>query len=389
VPAPARLLARDLREIARGLERSEVRFLVDYYYSQQENRKSAANQVRAATAAGETVRMIEWLSSLEQALEGQIRSSLDTWTLGQPESRWARSQIGIGPVIAAGLAAHINIERTLSVSRLWRFAGQDPTMEWAGTNAARELIQGAFEAEETPARAVAWLARATHRHATDLWEAQGVLVPTRDQAIDVIQEVAGCDRSEVRDLFAERQLHLDNAILHAVDQLGLDAWETYEALFPTDRAQVDKNKLRQYLARRPWNARLKVLCWKIGESFVKVSGNPDSFYSKIYLAAKLEYIRRNESGQYREEAASTLRRKNIGEDTTARGRLEKGFLPDAQIHGRAKRKAVKIFLSHYWNVAYELHHGTRAPNPWIIQFGGHQDLIPIPNWPMADARPPL
>jgi hypothetical protein len=379
-PLPSRLLRQDLREIARGLGRAEVRYLVDFYYQQQENRKSAANQERAATAAGESAQMVGWLASLETALEGQIKQALDTWTLGQPESVWARSQIGIGPVIAAGLAAHVDVERTTSVSRLWRFAGQDPTMEWQGTKAARELIQAAVDAEETPAQIVAWLARATHRHCTDLWAAQKAEVPSREQAQREIAQAAGVAEQEVEELFRERPLHLDNAILWSCEQLGLDSRDVYERLFPSDRVQIHRTALQQLLSRRPWNARLKVLCWKIGESFVKVSGREDAFYAQIYRQAKEEYQRRNESGSYAELAAQTLSKKNIGEDTLARGRLEKGYLPDAQIHGRAKRKAVKLFLSHYWQVAYEVHFRRPAPRPWIIEHGGHIDLIPVPGY---------
>jgi hypothetical protein len=105
-----------------------------------------------------------------------------------------------------------------------------------------------------------------------------------------------------------------------------------------------------------------------------------AFYAQIYRQAKEEYQRRNESGSYAELAAQTLSKKNIGEDTLARGRLEKGYLPDAQIHGRAKRKAVKLFLSHYWQVAYEVHFRRPAPRPWIIEHGGHIDLIPVPGY---------
>ena len=36
----------------------------------------------------------------------------------------------------------------------------------------------------------------------------------------------------------------------------------------------------------PWNSDLKVLLWKIGESFMKVSSNPKSFYGLKYVEQK-------------------------------------------------------------------------------------------------------
>ena len=38
--------------------------------------------------------------------------------------------------------------------------------------------------------------------------------------------------------------------------------------------------------RRPWNAELKVLCWKLGDSFVKVSNKEGALYGRIYRERK-------------------------------------------------------------------------------------------------------
>ena len=46
-----------------------------------------------------------------------------------PAARWAKSVAGVGPLIAAGLAAHIDISRCRTVSQLWRFAGYAPERE--------------------------------------------------------------------------------------------------------------------------------------------------------------------------------------------------------------------------------------------------------------------
>jgi len=54
---------------------------------------------------------------------------------------------------------------------------------------------------------------------------------------------------------------------------------------------------------------------------------------------------------------------------------------DGHLHAMAMRKARKIFLQHLWLVWREAE-GLPVSVPWIISIGGHQDLIPPPNWPL-------
>ena len=66
--------------------------------------------------------------------------------------------------------------------------------------------------------------------------------------------------------------------------------------------------------KRPWNASLKVLCWKIGESFVKVSSNPKDFYGKLVRPIDLE-IKRNDQHLFADQAEAKLKKFKIGKDT--------------------------------------------------------------------------
>ena len=56
--------------------------------------------------------------------------ALDAYSGGPLAGRWARSIVGIGPIIAAGLLAHIDIKQAPTVGHVWRFAGLDPTLKW-------------------------------------------------------------------------------------------------------------------------------------------------------------------------------------------------------------------------------------------------------------------
>lgn len=265
-------LTKDLKKAAATLTDAEARYMVDYYYQLQADRIRSNNQVRQMVEPkeGEPVEpseLLAWLATNTGLLERRIASALDAYTGSRVVGQWARSITGIGPILAAGLMAHIDIKRAPTCGKIWRFAGLDPTVTWG--------------------------------------------------------------KGE----------------------------------------------------RRPWNARLKTLCWKIGESFVKVSGNESDFYGKLYVARKAQEIERNEAGMFAEQAKASLSIKRYGADTIARKRYEEGKLPDARIHLRAKRYAVKIFLSHYHAVAYRDHFGVPAPKPYVLAHLGHVDEIQVPNYP--------
>jgi hypothetical protein len=265
-PEVVRRLKRDLVKAASSLSVDEARYLVDAYYAMQEYRKAAANQVRALAESKEPHSVLLWLFEQNDTVEKQIKRALDAWTDSLPAACWAKSICGIGPVISAGLAAHIDISRCQTVGCIWRFAGLDPTVEWK--------------------------------------------------------------KGE----------------------------------------------------KRPWNAGLQCLCWKVGESFVKVSGRDEDFYGKLYLQRKQQEINRNDAGMFAEQAARKLERFKIGKDTDAYKAYSVGKLPPAHIHSRAKRWAVKLFLSHFHYVAYTLANGAPPPKPYVISIQGHADMIMPPNF---------
>lgn len=263
-------LTRDLKNASKTLSHNEARYLVDAYYQMQADRIRADGQIRAQSESSEPHEVLSWLSTNTSSLEGQIKRVLDSYSDSVVPGLWAKSIVGIGPVIAAGLLAHIDITKAPTVGHIWRFAGLDPTVKW-------------------------------------------------------------------------------------------------------EKGQ-----------KRPWNATLKTLTWKIGESFVKVSGNEKDFYGHLYLERKAKYIMDNEAKKYAEDCQKILSAKKWRNDTKAKSFYEQGMLPPAHIHARAKRWAVKLFLSHYHHVAYEVNFKTQPPKPYILtQEGGHAHRIEVPNWPMA------
>ena len=259
---PIMKLTKDLKAAAAHMSSDEARFLVDYYYIAQEDRKRSTNQVRALDESKEPNAVISWLASQSKGLEEQIKKALDSYTESHVMGAWMRQIVGIGPVISAGLLAHIDIEKAPTVGHIWRYAGLDPTSKW-------------------------------------------------------------------------------------------------------EKGQ-----------KRPWNAGLKTLCWKAGQSFMKFSGRDDCYYGHIYRERKNFEIARNERGDNK-ELAKQLKDK-VGKNTEAYKHFSNGLLPPGQIDARARRYAVKLFLSHLHGAWYETHFGTKPPLPYPIAHMGHAHFIPSP-----------
>lgn len=256
-------LSRDLMNAAATMSDDEARFLVDAYYVMQENRKRADNQVRAM--ANEPHAVLMWLADQNSGLEGQIKRALDRYSESKLIGQWMKSIYGIGPVISAGLMAHIDIDKAPTAGHIWRFAGLDPTMEWKSGE------------------------------------------------------------------------------------------------------------------KRPWNGALKTLCWKIGQSFMKFSGQKDCVYGHVYRTRKEYEQTRNDSGGNSGRAADILTKKKFGKGTEAIKHLNAGHLPPAQIDAMARRYAVKLFLSHLQCVWYFIEKGELPPKPYAIAHLDHAHLVPPPN----------
>lgn len=243
-----------------NLKTNEIAEMVELYYDCQNLRIAHANRERTEPAS----ELVEWLQFWMAAGEKVIQAKLNHWVESDdspPEAKWAYNQVGIGPVIASGLSAHIDVTKCENISGLWKFAGQAP----------------------------------------------------------------GFDR---------------------------------------------KTKGQKLC----YNARLKTLCWKMGESFVKVSGKEDATYGKMYVDFKANEVQRNEGGLYVEAAKRELSSKTFKTDNVTKKRLMEGKLSDGHLHARAKRRVVKIFLSHFWMKARE-GRGLTITEPYAIQILKHTGKI--------------
>jgi hypothetical protein len=315
-------LSRDLAKAAATLSDEEARFFVSAYYQMQESRKRTENQSHSLVQNAKPHDVMVWLSEQNTTLENQVKRALDKYSDAHPLGKWARSIVGIGPVIAAGLLAHIDLNKAPTAGHIWRYAGLDPTSSWPSTADAENWVKQRLSRGNT----------------------------------------------------------LEETLVTATFHWGRKE-STLERYATKDREgnpiPLTVTSLAKAISRRPYNADLKVLCWKIGESFVKVSNHDDDVYGKIYAARKQVESEKNEALEYAQQASDTLSKFNIGKDTEAYAAYSQSKLPKARIHARAQRYAVKIFLSHYWQIGRQIK-GLPVVKPFAIAHLGHAHMIEPP-----------
>lgn len=335
-------LTRDLKKGLVTLTPRQARYLVDAYYQIQDYRIGAANQQRSLTAESEPAEVVDWLFEQMERLEGQIKLALDKWSEGQPAGRWAKGVYGIGPVLAAGLLAHVDITRCQTVGQLWRFAGLDPSSKWLGKAGARAVAEEALGRD-----------------------------PAEDDA-EAIQQIITVEQI---DLVTEGRNALSYADLVAISRLANRKVGNLARLARDEQGRVTRAGILKVLAKRPWNAQLKVLTWKAGQSFMKFHNREDCVYGHLYAERKALEQERNAAGAFADQAAAVIAAGRIGKETEAYKAYSIGQLPPAHIDARARRYAVKLFLAGYHEVAYFLHYGTLPPNPYPLEHLGHAHRI--------------
>lgn len=296
-------LGKDLRKAASTVTDREARYLVKLYYTMQDQRIRAAGQVRSMNT-GEPHATIDWFHTQSETLEKSLKGALGEYAKSRVVGLWSQSILGIGPVISAGLMAHIKL--------------------------------------------IVWTCYAPDKEKKKRTKKEDQC--TKDNA---------CSK-----LCQEERVNVASRI-----------WR-YAGLDPT--MVWGKGE------KRPWNAALKVLCWKIGQSFVMQKSRDNDVYGHLMALRKEREVAKNEKNEYSSQAERILSIKNIGKSTEAYKWYSQGKLPPAHIQQRAERWAVKLFLAHWLEVAYREAFNERPPNPYVMDILGHKDMIQVPNYPWND-----
>lgn len=114
---------------AEKLTNPEARFLVSNYYQAQEMRKRSDMQIRHL-GDKEMPTLLKYTADGFSIIENNVQRALLRYAESTRIGEWCLSHYGIGPVITAGLLAHLDIEKAPTVGHFWRFAGLDPTTKW-------------------------------------------------------------------------------------------------------------------------------------------------------------------------------------------------------------------------------------------------------------------
>lgn len=396
-----KLLRADILEAARTLSSQEARFFVDSFYSMQHFRIQSNNQVDALEKSGEPNRMVSWLGDRFLFLEKSIPRILDAYSQSHEAGFWSRNITGIGPVLAAGLLAHIDIQKAPMVGNIWSFAGLAPEIKWLGVEGGKKLVGKVLD-EVNP----------EPPDGED--EEPDLYAFTASELKEIEDNLPDTDDWEI----GQRQLLAISRLTHRkfgnLLRLGKD-----------NDGRVTRSSILKLLAKRPWNARLKVLCFKISDSFVKLSNHPDCLYGELYRGRKEREIEQNANGVFADQATRTLTEKRIDRKTFAflwySGSLpsyapeqyyllpperREGFvramavkpgegvpmLPPAHIQARSQRWAMKIFLAHFHEALYVATYSTLPPKPYVLDRLGHTtEILPpnmelIPGWAELRSR---
>lgn len=328
-------LSKDLKLASQTMSEEEVRYLVDCYYQLQEARKASGNQLSAASKSGEPHAVLTWFRDNALYLESQVQRSLDSYADSKRVGRWAKSIFGIGPVIAAGLLAHINIEKAPTAGHIWSFAGITPDVVWK-------------EGEKRPFNATL---------KTLTWK------------------------------IGQSFLKFSNNEECVYGQALRERWE-YEK--KKNWSGQLAGQAREKLAKFKIDTKKAAYRWYAGEiqpalalSFIE-KGVPFSVGTTrtIPTAAELREIKNGGGGKTLDRYRSYMEQAgypNSNEYPVDAPTMP--MLPPAHILQRACRWTTKLFLAHWQHVAWEVKYGVPPVRPYIIEHGGHMHFIKPPNWP--------
>ena len=422
-----------LKEDVVKLHPSEIRFIVDAYYQKQDDRKTKFHQIRsiqqgADDGYGNQLTMLQWLANSSKNEEAQIKKLLDLWTDGHPIGRYLKDITGIGPVFSAALLSYFDISKAHYYGNFVSYAGlADNNIKWLGTEKANKLVSYVFDEYEDFIDPVIdkffdsldkdKLTKLIKRITKDMSDDEIIMM------IDDETEYMDAERREKAESYREKldKLNFLRNEMEVCDvyeeQFGeykafsvvfteMASWITsnsnvsswivmrianlsnrkYENvmkglsnLIKTKKGKKSryftKSDLQSQMARPPYNLKLKTIMYLIGDSFMKRSNHPNSLYGKLYKQRKAYELYKNDRGDYAQEAANILKEKSF-RNKEVKEIYESGKLPAGHIELRARRWAVKIFISHLFEIMYMYEYNAAPPKAFPIAHLGHYDYIP-------------
>lgn len=330
---PITRLSKDMKDAAKLMGLMEARYLVDAYYQYQNVRIRAKHQVDRCGDANEPTELLRWAHGNFDQIESDVKRSLGVFAAEYAVGEWLQSICGIAEVMSAGFLTTFDIRERLVSKCVCTDKDQDK--KHGDHRRSMRPIGGSADGAVLRFQCTGRKGKGEKEHdKTD----EPV---SKDTSCKVVREI------HVNDLTAGDVLIRPTTVGHFWNYAGLN---------PT--IKWEKGTVR------PWNARAKVLCFKAGESFIKVKNNDNDFYGKLYDARRQKEEAKNQAGDYKETALACA--ESVGKKTIAYKSYSQGKLPPAHLVARARRYAVKMFLSHLHDVMYRDYYGEAPPVPFVF-----------------------
>lgn len=391
------------------IDKNNIRYLVDTYYQIQAMRTATENQLRAIQQGkdGEGMEASAFISTQIRTIEATIKKIIDFYTDKIPVCYWAKKNMGIGPMISAGLYARLDINKATSAGSFWSYCGlndnktpwlgkeksaviiketmaatlEDPKTKWVFDGLSKVIkkdrsfkktfdnfFKGIFENAEINDdivdEKIVFDAITKDLNFTDTIIEKMGNIPLYNTAIALCKLY---DTNMVLDCEIQ-SISINEKVNRKPSQLfagALTQWNTRRNKSSKVLRYIKKDDLEKFMAKPPFNRELKKLCYNIGQCLIKNSNKEDSLYGRLYKERKAYETLKNENLDYADQAAALLKENNY-KDKETKETLESGKLTKGHINMRAMRYAVKMFLSHYYEMWYLSENGSTPRTPWVL-----------------------
>lgn len=327
----------------KGMSRREIKTVVDLFYQVQKDRIALENQIRAIkqeydedSPDSNNMIVLEYLLKNMKIMETNVSNIIKNIVDNDPVGRWLVQIKGIAEILAAGLLAYFDVEGKNYATHFISYAGlNDNNRPWLGKEKSKQIVEDVIKEFEERAN-----------EESDSKKK----IKIKDLTDEMIEEIA---------------LRTQWSYAHIRNR----AWND-------EKGKWDKGKVVAACAMVPYNRNLKKLMYKVGASFQWQCNKQDSLYGTLFTQRRDYENKKNEAGDYADQAAHQLEVKDIGKSTVAYKYYSVGKLPKAHITARAMRWTEKIFISHLFEEMYRIKNDKIPPRYYILDHGdGHHDEI--------------
>lgn len=411
-------LPKDIKASLQAVDDIKIlKYVVDQYYQAQGYRMRAANQLRALLSGVDESEK-EHLGFLQLQLDNAYNQEklnkkyMEQIVSNFPLAKWLLSIKGVSYVTAAIILSKFDVTKGSYATDFMSYAGlNDNNNPWLGTEGAREVVSEAKAYnKEVTERAHEALSEYISLFTNDkkmvrviydtvsenigtsnIYNIGHSLTDAIKEAIkhdDIVNEQVWFDEnypglySMIPDIIMEKirpgwiseivYQYCSTKTTRKVSLIKKGTNKVYESRKDNKKNYLTLGMLESYLAKPPYNKPLKSKMFLIGNSFVKQS-NRGSLYGQIYKEKYASEMIKNERGDFKDQAAVILKKCSKG-TAPYKSALE-GKLCNGHIMQRAKRYAVKIFISHVYEAMYYEKFHQEAPKYYVFEHDGHHDYI--------------